>query len=350
MSKPRNRRFGAAGSKRGPGYYHKVTAANSAHVTVLNESMVYPSRCAVAREQSAALPRWNRALLSDVIRAALTLFLMLGCASCPAATLELDRFVASFILKAFGTTVGRSEWRLVPTEDRHFLWESRSETAGAGALLRDVYITERSESEIHGQSFRPLAYQYDRYGKNATRNVRVTFDWQNEAVFNTAQGHTWRMSLPPGTLDKLNYLLALMGDLVDGKRSMRYTIADGGRLKTYEMREAGDAEDSPRPSRGLRGGDPVVRAGAGISAGEAREPGSGRPAGVHVHPEHRRAAAHDDPAPGGLIPDAGLSPHPAAPRAQRENRHPAVRRRRPPGSRIPTRRTHPAGVARPHLP
>jgi hypothetical protein len=201
--------------------------------------MVYSFRCAVAQEQSAARPQWNRALLSDVIRAALTLLLMLGCAVCPGATLELDRFVASFVLKAFGTTVGRSEWRLVPIEDRRFLWESRSETAGAGALLRDVYITERSESEIHGQSFRPLAYQYDRYGKNATRNVRVTFDWQNEAVFNTAQAHTWRMSLPPGTLDKLNYLLALMGDLVDGKRSMRYTIADGGRLKTYEMREAG---------------------------------------------------------------------------------------------------------------
>jgi hypothetical protein len=176
--------------------------------------MVYSFRCAVAQDQSAARPQWNRALLSDVIRAALTLLLMLGCAVCPGATLELDRFVASFVLKAFGTTVGRSEWR-------------------------HVYITERSESEIHGQSFRPLAYQYDRYGKNATRNVRVTFDWQNEAVFNTAQAHTWRMPLPPGTLDKLNYLLALMGDLVDGKRSMRYTIADGGRLKTYEMREAG---------------------------------------------------------------------------------------------------------------
>ena len=174
-----------------------------------------------------------------MIRAALTLLLILGCQICPAATLQLDHFVASFVLKAFGTTVGRSEWRLVPTEDRQFLWESRSETAGAGALLRDVYVTERSQSEIHGRSFRPLEYHYDRQGENATRNVRVTFDWQSGVVLNTAKGHTWRMSLPPGTLDKLSYLLALMGDLADGKRSMRYTIADGGRLKTYDMREAG---------------------------------------------------------------------------------------------------------------
>jgi hypothetical protein len=164
---------------------------------------------------------------------------MLGCAISPAATLEIDRFVAHFVLEAFGATVGRTEWRLVPTEDRQFLWESRSETAGAGALIRDVYITERSEAELHGPTFRPLEYQYDRYGKNANRTVRVTFDWRDGVVFNTAEGHTWRMSVPSGTLDKLSYLLALMADLGDGKDVMRYTIADGGRLKTYEMRAAG---------------------------------------------------------------------------------------------------------------
>ena len=164
---------------------------------------------------------------------------MLGCVISPAATLEIDRFVAHFVLEVFGTTVGRSEWRLVPTEDRQFLWESRSETAGAGALIRDVYIIERSESELHGPSFRPLEYHYDRYGKNANRNVSVAFDWQDGVVFNTAEGHTWRMSVPSGTLDKLSYLLALMADLREGKRIMRYTIADGGRLKTYEMRAAG---------------------------------------------------------------------------------------------------------------
>lgn len=173
------------------------------------------------------------------MRAALTTLLLLLGQSCLSATLELDRFVASFVLKAFGTTVGRSEWRLVPTSDGRFLWESRSETAGAGALIRDVYVTERSESEIFGQSFRPLAYRYDRQGEHASRRVEVAFDWQNGVVLNTAQGHTWRMSLPAGTLDKLGYLLALMRDLAAGKRSMRYTIADGGRLKTYDMRGAG---------------------------------------------------------------------------------------------------------------
>ena len=153
--------------------------------------------------------------------------------------MELNRFVANFVLTAFGTTVGRTQWRLVPIDDLQFLWESHSESAGAGALIRDLYISERSESEIHGESFRPLVYNYDRYGESGSRKVQVSFDWDNGVVLNTAQDHTWRMTVPPGTLDKLNYLLALMRDLTDGKRNMRYTIADGGRLKTYQMRAAG---------------------------------------------------------------------------------------------------------------
>lgn len=172
-------------------------------------------------------------------RAALTLLVTIACQIIPAASQGFDRFEASFVLEAFGTTVGRSEWRLVPVGDAEFVWESRSEAAGAGALFHDGYVTERSRAELYGRAFRPLEYRYDRIAEDATRTVRVRFDWQNGVALNTAEGHTWRMPLPQGTLDKLSYLLALMGDLSAGKRRLRYTIADGGRLKTYDMREAG---------------------------------------------------------------------------------------------------------------
>lgn len=188
-------------------------------------------RCpALAAIHSSAL----RMKLAVVVLASI-----LACPDSPAEPMQLDRFVASFVLKAFGTTVGRSTWRLVPTEDDQFIWESRSESAGAGALIRDVDVTERSHSEVFGESFRPLVYQYDRHGGDATRHVRVVFEWRDGIVLNTADGHTWRMSVPAGTFDKLNYLLALMQDLADGKRTMQYTIADGGQLKRYDLRALG---------------------------------------------------------------------------------------------------------------
>ena len=172
-------------------------------------------------------------------RAAIVLLLMFACAFASAAPMRFDRFVANFVLKAFGTTVGRSEWRLLPLENNRFLWESRSRSAGAGALFHDVTVTERSESELFGPSFRPIAYHYDRYAGTTGRKVQVIFDWRDGVALNTAKGHTWRMPVQAGTLDKLNYLLALMGDLAAGKRSMQYTIADGGRVKRYDMRVLG---------------------------------------------------------------------------------------------------------------
>lgn len=173
-------------------------------------------------------------------RIAVVMLSMLACiVPPPALPFNLDAFSASYVLVAFGTTVGRSEWRLVPMTDDFFLWESRSESTGPVALVHDVDVTERSEAELHGGSFRPLLYEYDRHGENAARNVRVAFDWSDGMVLNTVGGHTWSMSVPDGTLDKLSYLLALMQDLADGRRSMQYPVADGGRLKRYQLHAIG---------------------------------------------------------------------------------------------------------------
>ena len=45
----------------------------------------------------------------------------------------------------------------------------------------------------------------------------------------------------PGTMDKFSYILAMMRDLGRGKRSVEYTIADGGRrLKRYVLTGIGE--------------------------------------------------------------------------------------------------------------
>lgn len=157
------------------------------------------------------------------------------------------RFAADFELEAFGALIGRSTWRLAPAgdaarsseENERYVWEARSETAGIAALIRDVTITERSEWEYHGESVRPIVYRYDRVGGNEPRKAEIRFDWENGFARNTVEGETWRMPIPEGTLDKIAYLLELMRDLAAGERDIRYNIADGGRLKVYDMREAG---------------------------------------------------------------------------------------------------------------
>lgn len=168
------------------------------------------------------------------------LSLLLVCAALEARAESVipTRFEAQFVLELenFGVTVGRSRWRLTPGKGNRFVWESQSRTAGAALMFRDVTIIERSESEYVDDGVRPLVYEYDRSGDDKARRLEIEFDWREGIARNTVKGDTWTMRLPDGTLDKINYLLMLMHDLALGKRRMSYTVADGGKLKTYDLK------------------------------------------------------------------------------------------------------------------
>jgi hypothetical protein len=180
------------------------------------------------------------------MRSVVALILILLAPASPGAPQFPDHFAAHFVLKAFGATVGEGEWRLKPSQNGRFVWEAHARTAGIALLFRDVKISETSQSEYFEQSFRPLMYRYDRTGDNKAETAEVSFDWHKGIARNTVKGKTWQMPVPVGTLDKITYLLAMMSDLSAGKRTMRYTIADGGKLKVYDMRELGtETLDTP---------------------------------------------------------------------------------------------------------
>ncbi len=145
------------------------------------------------------------------------------------------QFSAEYTLKARGITVGRSSWSLRPAEDGRYVYENRSAATGLGRLMRNKRVIERSEWEYLDRAMRPLHYRYERTGGSKERHVQIAFDWKQKTVRTTVNGDPWRMALPPGTLDKLVYVLAMMHDLSTGKRDLQYTVADGGKLKTYRV-------------------------------------------------------------------------------------------------------------------
>lgn len=81
----------------------------------------------------------------------------------------------------------------------------------------------------------PHVYRYQRSGLGRDRKALLNFDWQTQKVVNNVQNKPWTMDLPQAALDKLSYQLQLRHDLLNDKHDMRYQIADGGRLKTYEF-------------------------------------------------------------------------------------------------------------------
>lgn len=177
------------------------------------------------------------------VAALLTLVLLLSTTAGALANAQRElpqRFEATFSLRTSGTTFARSQWSLTPEDGGRFVSTSRTAPQGMFSLIRDDTRTERSEWTYAGDWLQPITYRYERTGRKA-RVIDIAFDWEKNIARHESGGTTWQLEVPPGTMDKFSYILALMRDLGLGKRRMEYTIADGGRhLKRYVLAGIGE--------------------------------------------------------------------------------------------------------------
>ena len=150
-----------------------------------------------------------------------------------------ERFEATFVLEAADTTIARTRWSLSPEAGGRYVSTSRTEPAGMFALISKDTRVERSEWTYAGDWLQPLAYHYERTGRKA-RRIGITFDWEANVARHESPDGTWKLPVPPGTMDKFNYTLALMRDLDRGERRVEYPIADGGRLRRYVLTGIGE--------------------------------------------------------------------------------------------------------------
>lgn len=144
-------------------------------------------------------------------------------------------FEVAFDVNTSGMTVAETLWSLKAVNDGGFVYESRSKTRGMFSLIRKASIVERSQGHIIGERLQPMSYFYDRNRGKRRRQVSITFDWRNGKAANSVRNQTWEMPVPEGTLDKLSYLLMMIRDLRRGERELSYSVADGGKLKTYAL-------------------------------------------------------------------------------------------------------------------
>lgn len=152
----------------------------------------------------------------------------------------LPAFHAEYSLKRNGITMGTSTRSLSTAADGAFIYASSTQADGIIAWFVRDRIDEYSKWIFDGTQIRPLEYSYNRHGGSKTRQVKLSFDWQHHTVTNTIDGDPWRMDIPPDAQDKLVYQLAIMYDLMNGKKNLEYKIADGGKLKDYAFAIEGE--------------------------------------------------------------------------------------------------------------
>lgn len=152
----------------------------------------------------------------------------------------LPDFQASYVVRLNGIQAGELETKLETQASGLRRYSSYSRAKGLFSLLKPDIVEETSIWRDHDNEIQPQHYLYERSGGKKEKRLEMEFDWQQAVVHIDDRQHPWQLELEPGTLDKLVYQFSLMRDLEQGRRDLSYRIADGGRLKTYQMRVLGE--------------------------------------------------------------------------------------------------------------
>ncbi len=185
-------------------------------------------------------------------RAAWLLLALLTVLAAPASTLAttaspLPSFEAHYTLSFNGLNVATVVRSLRPDGAKQYIFESVTEPTGVLSIVRDDRIREVSQwVYADNGTVRPVHYSYHHSGSKRDRQAELSFDWTKGEVQNMVENEPWTMEIPPGTQDKLGYMLELMLDLRANRAPLEYPVADGGRLKVYSAVRKGEEElDTP---------------------------------------------------------------------------------------------------------
>lgn len=148
---------------------------------------------------------------------------------------DIPDFSANYLVKLNGLQAGELKRSLVTHSSgtRHF--SSATHAKGVFAFFKPDLVEESSTFQSNGSSIIPLSYLYQRTGGKKEKYLHLDFDWQNQRVHIDDRKQPWKLNIHENTLDKLVYQLALMADLGKGETQFSYQIADGGKLKTYNI-------------------------------------------------------------------------------------------------------------------
>lgn len=152
------------------------------------------------------------------------------------AAQEIPDFSANYLVKLNGLQAGELKRNLSTNADGSRQFKSASKAKGVFSFFKPDLVEETSTWNFLGSQIRPQHYLYERTGGKKEKHMSLDFNWQTNQLSIDDKKQPWQLKLESGTLDKLVYQLALMSDLADEQTSFIYRIADGGKLKTYDIR------------------------------------------------------------------------------------------------------------------
>lgn len=141
-------------------------------------------------------------------------------------------FTARYNLYHNETYVGQTTRRLV-TENKFINFSSIAKTDGIVAWFVDITITETSKLRYKNNRLNFVSYSYNEKKNDENKGYQLHLDKANK-FYNS---HTKEFYPITNNLhDTLGFTAAIMHDMQNGKREIKYTIAEKNKLKTYTLR------------------------------------------------------------------------------------------------------------------
>jgi hypothetical protein len=146
-----------------------------------------------------------------------------------------DKFSVEYVLESGLFTIGKTRRSLSALDNGLYVFESYTWPAGILSVFYPGDITERSVWKYQDNAAIPVEYSYKDTSQKNKRDAVLTFDWKKDIVTNNINGNPWELHIRKGTQDKLLYQVSIMLDLMNEKQttSLKYLVADGGKLRTY---------------------------------------------------------------------------------------------------------------------
>lgn len=157
-----------------------------------------------------------------------------------AADRQLKAYTAEYNLTRNGMHIGKVKISLELSTNGDYTYRSHTVPVGLVALFRKDEITEVSQGSIRNNLITPLTYHYIHKRSKKTRKVDLNFDWKAHQVTNQTPDSNWSMAIPDGVQDKFSQQLALSQQLPGNGGSIKFEVADGGRLKVYQFTPQGE--------------------------------------------------------------------------------------------------------------
>ena len=127
---------------------------------------------------------------------------------------------------------------------KHFFYESETQTNDFYSWIQDRNLLEKSQWNVVNHQIKPIKYQYTYYSNKNQRKVDLLFNWDDHIVKNTVGKKSWLLDINSQTQDKLSSQIALIQQLSKkgDEKSFKFSVADGGKLKSYQYVIIGEEE------------------------------------------------------------------------------------------------------------